>query len=173
MPAAVRLLRPGAMHQHAHRERGADDVKAILRPTVALLLVAASLATLPPPASAAPLVSAGDIIVVDRDLSGAGKVIDVNPSTGAQAVLSQDGFFKDPFGAAFQADGQLVVADQDAVGGPGAIIRVNLQTGAQTVVSSNNTAGNMFRAPSDVVIAPGGNYYVVDPAALDGNGAVF
>ncbi len=125
------------------------------------------------PASATPLVSAGDILVVDRDLSGTGKVIDVDPSTGAQSVLSQDGFFKDPFGAAQQADGQLVVADQDAVGGPGAIIRVNLQTGAQTVVSSKNTPGNMFIAPSDVAIAPDGNYYVVDPAAIDGQGAVF
>jgi len=131
------------------------------------------LVTLAPAASATPLVSAGDILVVDRDLSGTGKVIDVDPSTGTQRVLSQDGFFTDPFGAAMQTDGQLVVADQDAVGGPGAIIRVNLQTGTQTVVSSKNTPGNMMKAPSDVAIAPDGNYYVVDPAALDGNGALF
>ncbi len=123
------------------------------------------------PASATPVVSIGDLLVVDRDLSGGGKVIKVDPVTGVQTVLAADGNFKDPFGAALELDGQhLIVADQDAgPGGLGELIRVDLATGAQQIVS----AGGMFKSPSDVAVESNGNLIVVDPAALDGNGAVF
>lgn len=150
----------------------------IARPSVLRTLMAAAALVVPlfiaSPASATPIVSVGDILVVDRDLAGGGKVIKVDPSTGAQTVLASDGNFKDPFGAAMEADGHLMVADQDAgTGALGELIRVDLATGGQQIVSSGNTPGNMFKAPSDVAIESNGNLIVVDPAALDGNGAVF
>ena len=79
------------------------------------------------PASATPLVSAGDILVVDRDLSGTGKVIDVDPSTGAQSVLLARWLLQ---GSVRGRDSKLMANSSSRtrmqVGGPVRIIRVNL-----------------------------------------------
>jgi plastocyanin len=147
------------------RGRGRRIVSAAIAATVA-----AGASMVGPPASAAPVGAVSDLLVVDRDLSGGGKVIRVDPATGDQTLVTADGNLKDPFGAAMDANGDLIVADQDA--GPGAlgeVIRVDPSTGFQTVIS----AGGMFKAPSDVAVERNGDLIVVDPAALDTNGAVF
>ena len=102
----------------------------------------------------------GEIFVADAAAApgGLGAVIRVDPNTGAQTVLSSGGNFLDPFGIEIEADGSLVVADQNAAGGPGAVIRVDRVTGAQTVVSS----GGHFVDPHGITVASDGTLYVAD-----------
>src|SRR5207247_2000779 len=74
----------------------------------------------------------------------------VDPTTGAQTVVSSGGNFVTPVGIAIAANGDILVADLNALGGPGGVIRVDPTTGAQTVVSS----GGPFRNPPGRAVAP-------------------
>src|SRR5439155_810424 len=118
----------------------------------------------------------GSIVVADRDLPG---VVRINPATGAQTVLSSGGLLIDPIGLAIHpitqvtgaqqaistggsfvfpfwvavdADGSIIVSDQDAFGGQGAIFRVNPVTGQQTVLASGGNLGD----PNGVAITSSG-----------------
>jgi DNA-binding beta-propeller fold protein YncE len=74
-----------------------------------------------------------------------GRVIRVDPATGAQRVVSWGGQLVDPAGLAVAPNGSLLVVENVGVGGnprnpvPGAkhpaVIRINPATGAQTVVA--------------------------------------
>jgi tRNA G37 N-methylase TrmD len=89
----------------------------------------------------------GAILVVDAAaFAGAGGgVIRVNPVTGARTAVSENSSpqggpsFVDPFGIALAANGDILVADQNAFGGGGGVIRVNPATGARTAVSENSS----------------------------------
>jgi len=67
----------------------------------------------------------GDILITDSN-NAAGRIIRVNPITGAPTLVASGGYLATPYGIALAANGDLIVADS----GRGAIIRVNPITGA-------------------------------------------
>src|SRR5262249_9661545 len=94
----------------------------------------------------------GSLIVSDANaIDGRGAIFRVDPHTGVQTVISQDGQFQEPVGLAFAPDGSLLVADLDAAGGGGALIRVDLAPGTQSIVSP----GGNFVTPIGVAVATG------------------
>ncbi|MGH9788108.1 MAG: hypothetical protein ACRD4U_05340 [Candidatus Acidiferrales bacterium] len=105
---------------------------------------------------------AGDIIVVDDNaFDGRGGVIKVDPTTGAQEVISAGGMFVAPRGVAIDRSGQIIVADLAAR----AIIRVNPDTAGQTLVSS----GGLLLVPLAVALDSGGNIIVADAGGASGS----
>jgi len=85
-------------------------------------------------------INPGDILAVDGNTQGgSGGVIRIDPRTGAQTVVSANGFFQEPVGIAIEADGNIVVADR--VSG---IIRVNPLAGTQTVVHAGPPFVDLF-----------------------------
>jgi Ca2+-binding RTX toxin-like protein len=88
-----------------------------------------------------------------------GRVLRVNPGTGAPALVSQAGLLGDPLGIAVEASGDLVVADATFAGGPGAVTRIGPATGAQAVVTSG---GNLVD-PFGIAVEPTGGLLVTDP----------
>src|SRR3989454_2715697 len=85
-------------------------------------------------------INPGDILAVDPSTQGgSGGVIRIDPTTGAQTVVSAHGFFQEPVGIAIEADGNIVVADR--VSG---IIRVNPLAGTQTVVHAGPPFVDLF-----------------------------
>ena len=119
----------------------------------------------------------GQILVVDRDAfgfqanaAGPGGVVRVDPRTGAQTVISRGGYFKTPVAIAVEADGNILVADDDSIFGDnnGAVIRVNPITGAQTVVSR----GGYFVDPYGIAVQPNGDILVADQDAFPDGTAI-
>src|SRR2546427_12225835 len=105
-----------------------------------------------------PTLPAGTILVADEDaFGGSGGVIRVNPTTGAQTVVSSGGNFVEPTAIAIAVNGDILIADRNAFGGGGGVIRVNSTTGAQTVVSSG---GNFLNPPGIAVVAYWGFLWV-------------
>jgi sugar lactone lactonase YvrE len=97
----------------------------------------------------------GDILVAD---SNAG-IIKVDPTSGAQTIVSSGGSFSSPNGMAIAANGDLLIAD-----GGGKIIRVDPASGFQEIV----TSGGSLVGPVDVVILPDRNLLVLDFGLLRG-----
>src|SRR5439155_17810971 len=92
--------------------------------------------------SAATVLTDGTILVASSPLSGASAplgIIAVNPTTGAQSLLSAGGMFSLPESVRQAPNGQLYVADYSAAG-TGAIIQVDHTSGKQTQVA---TGGNL------------------------------
>jgi sugar lactone lactonase YvrE len=92
--------------------------------------------------------------------SGLGGVISVDPSNGAQTVVSSELAFVHPTGIAIDSssnngDGDVVVADS----GANAVIRLDRQPNVQTVIAS----GSPFVSPSGVAVAQDGTIFVADP----------
>ena len=121
----------------------------------------------------------GDMLVVDINaFGGLGGVIRVNPVTGARTTVSENNSpsggpsFVDPFGITLAANGDILVADQNAFGGPGGVIRVDPGTGARTTVSDNTDTGPAFEAPWGIVALANGDILVADAAAPDAGGGV-
>jgi hypothetical protein len=104
-------------------------------------------------------VAPGQIFVADPDAgSGAtGAIFRIDQLSGAQVPVSSGGQFEDPTGVAIGPEGELFVADADALGGPGAVFRVDPDTGAQQVVSS----GGILEDPTGIAF---------DARVLDGTG---
>jgi streptogramin lyase len=109
-------------------------------------------------------VRSGEIICAD---SSKGKVIRLNPNTGATHVLSKDDRFVDPGDLAFDGPNKLYVADYGAFGGTGGVFKVNPSTGKTTVVSDDV----QFEQPDGIAVAPNGKLWVTDLDAF--GGAVF
>jgi hypothetical protein len=117
----------------------------------------------------------GDLLVADINaFGGAGGVIRVNPVTGARTVVSENAnpsggpSFVDPFGITLAANGDILVADQNAFGGGGGVIRVDPVTGARTTVSenANPSGGPSFDAPWGILTLPNGDIVVADAGAF-------
>jgi len=69
--------------------------------------------------------------------------------------------FVTPRGIALDADGSILVVDQDAFGGPGGVIRVDPATGARTTVSESSTSGGpSFVTPRDIALEADGSILV-------------
>jgi Tol biopolymer transport system component/streptogramin lyase len=68
-----------------------------------------------------------------------GRIIRVNPATGAQTVLASGGLLSDPWMLAFESTGTIVVSDSTSSVAPftgqGGVIRIDPVTGIQTPVS--------------------------------------
>jgi len=95
--------------------------------------------------------AAGQILVVDGEaFDGNGGIIRIDPSSGAQHAVSQDGYFVDPQSMAIARNGTIFVADRNAFDGNGGVIAVNPLTGRQKVVASGGT----FVQPVGIAIAP-------------------
>jgi hypothetical protein len=125
----------------------------------------------------------GDILVADQQAFGdaGGGVIRVDPLTGARTTVSENASppggpsFVDPFGIAVAANGDILIADQNAFGpGNGAVIRVDPVTGVRTLVSENGspTGPPLFDAPFGITTAASGDILVTDAGAFGGGGGV-
>ena len=91
--------------------------------------------------------------------TGIPAVVRIDPETGAQQAISLGGSFVNPYWVAVEADGSIIVSDQEAFGPPnpisgtrqGALFRVNPATGEQTLISAGGNLGD----PNGVAIVPG------------------
>ena len=78
-------------------------------------------------------INPGDILVTDPGaVNGHGAVLRIDPTSGAQTVVSQGGLFSRPTALAIEADGKIVTANRTLPG----VVRVDPQTGGQTIVAS-------------------------------------
>ena len=122
----------------------------------------------------------GDMLVTEQEgfVGAGGGVIRVNPVTGARTTVSENAnpsggpSFVDPFGIALSANGDILVADQNAFGGGGGVIRVDPVTGVRTTVSDNTSAGTAFVAPWGIIELANGDILVADAASPDSGGGV-
>jgi hypothetical protein len=87
------------------------------------------------------------IVVADAT---AGLVIQIDPLTGAQTILSSGGSLVAPFGIAVDGNGMILVFDQGASSLKGAVFRIDPGTGVQYTVST----GGSFVDPFDVAVIP-------------------
>ena len=123
----------------------------------------------------------GTILVAEAVQASAAAVIEVNPATGAQKVISSNvisGALNPPGAQALvtprslveEATGDILVAngDYDDPGHP-SLIRVNRATGRQTVVSS----GGNFKFLNAVALRQNGEILVLDGSSFGGAGALF
>jgi sugar lactone lactonase YvrE len=118
----------------------------------------------------------GSLYVVDMGAfaSGAnptadGRIIRVDPATGAQSLVSQGGELVDPAGIAVAPDGGLFVIENVGVGPAQdpAVIRIDPATGAQSVL----TRGDNLCYPFGIALEPSGNLIVTDFGDLVVGGA--
>jgi sugar lactone lactonase YvrE len=133
-----------------------------------VILAAAALAAAATPGSAGAAVDPGDILVADLH---ADAVVEVDPSTGGQTVISDNtintgtDLFVDPSGIALDDSGNILVADAETgAGNTGAVISVNPTTGQQTVVSDNtiNTGTDHFENPIAIALEADGDILIAD-----------
>jgi len=114
----------------------------------------------------------GDLLVADFSgpsgfLNGiGGGVIRIDPTTGAQTVVSSGGLFGSPRAIAIDASGDILVPINPILdaqfGRPSGVIRVNPQTGAQTAVSS----GGLIVDPIGIAIESNGDILVTDSSGI-------
>ncbi len=123
----------------------------------------------------------GRILVTDpRADGGTGAVIEVDPATGKQTLVSSNsqpvnagsGLFAEPAGLEVLPSGVILVVDRNAFGFEGGVIAVDPATGKQTVFSSNeqpvNAGSQLFGdARGGIAVLPSGIVLVGDsgPAA--------
>ena len=90
----------------------------------------------------------GDIIVADPTSV---RIIEVDPLTGAQAIISSGGVLRHPYGVAIDAAGKIIVGDIGA-----GVVSVDPATGHQTVISSggflSNPIGVALDASGDIIV---------------------
>jgi DNA-binding beta-propeller fold protein YncE len=102
-----------------------------------------------------------------------GGILAVDASNAAQALIAKDGLMHTPRGIAYDADGDLLVADQWAFNAPGArsgggVIKIDRVTGAQTAV----TSAQHLKHPSGLAVESDGDILVVDDDLDYGAGGV-
>lgn len=105
----------------------------------------------------------GDLIVADFNMSdqtglfGTGRVLRVDPVSGATSIISEGGALDSPWGVIVDSSGNIFVSDQARNSEDvGAIIKVDPVTGNQTIL----TEGGMLSRPTGMVIDPDGNLLV-------------
>jgi sugar lactone lactonase YvrE len=98
-----------------------------------------------------------------------GRIIRVDPATGAQSLVSQGGDLVDPAGIAVAPDGTLFVVENVGVGPAQdpAVIRIDPASGAQSVL----TRGGNLCYPFGIALEPSGNLIVTDFGDLVVGGA--
>jgi DNA-binding beta-propeller fold protein YncE len=107
----------------------------------------------------------GSLLVTNRVEDGGlpalcpslGKVVRVNPATGAQSGVAAGGLLSYPLGLAVDADGSIVVANECQ----GANGLVRLRPPAQSPVTANG-AGDLLVTPERVAFDPAGGLLVTD-----------
>jgi hypothetical protein len=89
-----------------------------------------------------------------------GRIIRVDPASGAQAVVSAGGELVDPAGIAVAPDGTLFVVENVGIGPARdpAVVRIDPATGAQSVV----TRGGNLCYPFGIALEPNGVLVVTD-----------
>ena len=100
-------------------------------------------------ASGRPRPDAGDILVADPVLDA---IIQIDPDTGDQQIVTIRGLLSFPDGIALDLDGSLLVAEA----GNNLLVRVDLDTGAQTTVA----AGPDLPDPRAVTVRDDGAIFV-------------
>lgn len=115
-------------------------------------------------------VNPGNLVVTTAGVPGIGpgQVVSINPTTGAQNLVSSGGYLVNPLGVAVAPNGNLFVADANGFGGSGRIEEIDPQTGAQILVSS----GGLLVSPTNIQIAPNGDLIVVDFGPVGGTGNI-
>jgi uncharacterized repeat protein (TIGR01451 family) len=109
-------------------------------------------------------IAAGDIVVVDGNccLLNQGAVFHVDPSTGAQTLISQGQNFNQPSALGIEASGTIAVANRGVTNiGPPAVIRVDTtkpSSSNQTIVHSGAPFVDVFGLALDA----NGNILVTD-----------
>jgi DNA-binding beta-propeller fold protein YncE len=91
-----------------------------------------------------------------------GRIIRVDPLTGAQSLVSSGGELVDPAGLAVAPTGQLWVVDSLEADNNGAVIRIDPRSGAQTVVSRNRAGGAPFDLPFGIAVDRDGSLVVTN-----------
>jgi N-acetylneuraminic acid mutarotase len=110
----------------------------------------------------------GSAGTVGGGISSVGRIVRVDPVTGAQTLVSSGGLLVVPAGLAIDAKGRLIVTDLGLSGGA-ALLKVDPATGAQTTI----VAGGQFVAPVGVGIdACTGLILVADAGLPGGAGSV-
>jgi large repetitive protein len=124
----------------------------------------------------------GDIVASDGNASagGTGLVIRIDPDSGARTTVSANGMpagapdFASPFGIAVEADGDIVVIDQDAFAGEAGLIRVDPGSGVRSTASSNAAPGPYFVDPGwGIAVEADGQMVVTDSVEGTPPGGVF
>jgi DNA-binding beta-propeller fold protein YncE len=100
----------------------------------------------------------GDLIVADSEHhSLSGCILDIDPQTGVQTVISSGGRLVQPTGVAIDPVGNIFVSDFGGIdNNSGAILKIDAATGAQTVISS----GGSLDGPTSVQLDPNGQLLV-------------
>jgi len=153
------------------------------------VIIACALLAVISPGRAAAALTAGELIVADARAQGGGALFEVDPSTGAETLLSSNQMainasnqlFNYPFTLALAPNGDILVANTGNMGGScsggcGGVIEVDPSTGAETVLSSNamavNASSQYFNQPVGIAVAPDGAIYVSDWGDCDGCGRI-
>jgi len=113
----------------------------------------------------------GDIYVVDRDADpfdlpgNPGAVLHVDPVSGEVTALASDPEWVNPIAIAYDLDGSLIMLDRLSIigdsGGTGGLFRVDSSTGDVDGL----VTGEDWVWPQDVIVAPDGDYIIVDREA--------
>lgn len=95
-------------------------------------------------------------------------LVRVDPSSGAQTLLSSGGILYSPKGVTVESNGAIIVTTLGTTGVPAAVVRVDPDTGAQSVVSS----GGLLVRPFRVTVDAAGDLIVSDSKGFGGSGGV-
>ena len=147
------------------------DLKAVLRadPTTGDRTIVSDNSTGSGPSFKAPwniaVEADGSLVVVDCGIDALNATVRVDPVSGNRTIVSDNhtgsgtAFGQGPFAIAVEADGSLVVIDQDLE----AVVRVNPSSGDRTIVSDASTgSGTGFNAPTGIAVEANGSLVVVD-----------
>ncbi len=131
--------------------------------TVGLLLFAGA------NTSFAAQINAGDLIVVDYHhlTVGGGVVVDINPLTGAQTLISSGQNLTEPTDVCFDGAGNIIVADY-GYNDSGRIVSIDPATGQQTLISM----GGILSHPVAVAVDAQGRIVVAQQGQNQAVGAV-
>jgi sugar lactone lactonase YvrE len=115
----------------------------------------------------------GDLIVVDYGTLAVtgrpvvqcptrptGALVRIERSTGRQTVVSYGNLLGSPFGVAIEPGGRILVANESVMA-TAAVVAVDPVTGQQSALA-RNTAGDVFRLPERIALAPDGRLLVTD-----------
>lgn len=143
-------------------------MRELLLRRVTVLVCAALVCLALVPSASAVVLEPGDLIVADfngawDDPAGpatGGHILRVNPTTGAQTMISSGGDLDAPYDLGIDAAGNIIVLDKDRTVWPssGQIIKVNPADGSQAVISE----AGLFVNPMGLAIDASGQIIVAD-----------